>query len=54
MVGFAEENAILGYASRVYGSDHESIENDFILEADDFSPIADRESTKNIRIGFRS
>ena len=48
------ENAILEYASRVYGSDHESIENDFILEADDFSPIADRESTKNMRIGFRS
>ena len=46
------ENAILGYASRVYGNNDSDTDKNYILTADDFTPPTGMNDTKKIPIGF--
>ena len=47
------ENAILSYASRVYGNDDTAVEKDFALTAEDFTaPEGLRETKPAVHIGF--
>ena len=46
------ENAILNYASRIYGRDGGDADKDFILIAEDFALYTDWNETKKLPIGF--
>ena len=48
------ENAILGYASRVYGNNDSDADKNYILAADDFTPPTGMNDTKKIQIGFHT
>lgn len=48
------ENAILGYASRIYGDDSGGSDNNCILTAGDFTSPTGMNNTKKIPIGFHA
>ena len=48
------ENAILGYASRIYGNDDGDIDKNNILIAEDFTPPTGMNDTKKVPIGFHA
>ena len=48
------ENAILGYASRVYGNNDSDADKNYILAAEDFTPPTGMNDTKKMPIGFHA